>query len=59
MLTASKKGDLVLDPFVGSGTTAVVAKALGRKWIGIEKEEKYATLARNRVDSYKPTNKKT
>lgn len=52
LLTASKKGDLILDPFMGSGTTAVVAKALGRNWIGIEKELKYVNLAINRVNSY-------
>jgi len=49
LLTASKKGDLILDLFLGSGTTAVVAKALGRDWIGIEKEKRYVDLAKNRV----------
>jgi len=43
----------VLDPFIGSGTTAVVAKALGRNWIGIEKEKKYVDLANLRVANYK------
>ena len=49
LLSASNKGDLILDPFMGSGTTAVVAKALGRKWIGIEKDKKYVDLANNRI----------
>ncbi|MBU0952783.1 MAG: site-specific DNA-methyltransferase, partial [Elusimicrobia bacterium] len=49
LLAASNKGDLVFDPFMGSGTTAVVAKALGRNWIGIEKEKKYVDLANNRL----------
>lgn len=57
LLTASNKGDLVLDPFLGSGTTAVVAKALGRNWIGIEKEKKYIDLASKRLRDYE--NKKT
>lgn len=52
LFSASKKGDLVLDPFMGTGTTAVVAKALDRNWIGIEKEKKYVDLANNRVRSY-------
>lgn len=52
LLTASNKGDLVLDPFMGSGTTAVVATALGRKWVGIEKEEKYIRVAEKRLKEY-------
>ena len=52
ILASSNKGDIVFDPFMGSGTTAVVAEALGRKWFGIEKDEKYVALARNRVKSY-------
>jgi len=52
LLTASNKGDLVFDPFMGSGTTAVVAKALDRNWIGIEKEKKYIDLANDRVKNY-------
>ncbi|MCC7004486.1 site-specific DNA-methyltransferase [Candidatus Nomurabacteria bacterium] len=52
LLTSSKKGDIVLDPFMGSGTTAVVAKALGRKWVGIEREKKYVDLAIKRVEDF-------
>ena len=52
VLTSSKKGDLILDPFLGSGTTAVVAKALDRNWIGIEKEKKYVDLANKRISAY-------
>lgn len=52
LLSASKKGDLVLDPFMGSGTTAVVAKVLGRNWVGIEKEKKYVELATSRIQRY-------
>ncbi|PIR02025.1 MAG: hypothetical protein COV62_02440, partial [Candidatus Nealsonbacteria bacterium CG11_big_fil_rev_8_21_14_0_20_35_11] len=39
-------------PFLGSGTTAVVAKALDRNWVGIEKEKKYVDLANNRIKNY-------
>ena len=53
VLASSKKGDLILDPFLGRGTTAVVAKALDRNWIGIEKEENYVKIAKKRVDDYK------
>jgi site-specific DNA-methyltransferase (adenine-specific) len=49
ILASSKPGDLVLDPFLGSGTTSVVAKKLGRKYIGIEADEVYCCLAEKRL----------
>jgi len=45
----SAEGDLVLDPFMGSGTTAIAAIKTGRKYIGIEKESSYVKLAENRI----------
>ena len=45
----SKKGDIVLDPFIGSGTTAVVARDLGRNYIGCELHEDYSKLIENRI----------
>jgi DNA modification methylase len=51
--SSSGPGDLVIDPFMGSGTTAVVAARLGRRWIGIEREPRYATMARRRVRNEK------
>jgi site-specific DNA-methyltransferase (adenine-specific) len=51
ILSTSNPGDLVLDPFFGTGTTGVIAKKLGRRWIGIEREESYVELARQRVAS--------
>jgi adenine-specific DNA-methyltransferase len=45
----TKPGEIVLDPFVGSGTTAVAAKALGRRYIGIDIEPKYAVCAQARL----------
>ena len=50
ILSTTKKGDIVLDPFMGSGTTGAMAKALGRNFIGIEKEEKYVDLANKRIE---------
>lgn len=44
-------GDLVLDPFCGSGTTGVACLRLGRRFIGIEKDEKYAAIARERLEA--------
>lgn len=49
IIASSNKGDIVLDPFLGSGTTAVVAKRLGRKWVGIESSEKYVQVAKVRL----------
>ncbi|MBM3506179.1 MAG: site-specific DNA-methyltransferase [Alphaproteobacteria bacterium] len=49
LLSSSNVGDVVLDPFFGSGTTGAVAKRLGRRWIGIEREPVYARLARERI----------
>ena len=51
ILASSKSGDLVLDPFLGSGTTSVVAKKLGRQFIGSELEECYCLLAERRLES--------
>ena len=48
---STDEGDLVIDPFLGSGTTAAAAKRLRRKWIGIEKDSNYIQIARNRLDS--------
>lgn len=45
----SDRGDVVLDPFMGSGTTGIVAVEEGRQYIGIERDRKYAALARRRI----------
>ena len=50
ILASTKKGDVVFDPFLGSGTTAVVAKKLGRKYIGVEVDEYYCCLAQKRLE---------
>ena len=50
----SEKGDIVLDPFMGSGTTAAVAKSLGRDYIGCELHEDYGNLNQKRVSEYHP-----
>ncbi len=47
--THSNKGDIVLDPFLGSGTTAVACKELGRRYIGIEISEEYCEIARRQI----------
>jgi len=48
---SSKKGDLILDPFMGSGTTGLAAKNLNRNFIGIEKDDKYFEIAKNRINN--------
>lgn len=50
VLASSKEGDVVLDPFLGSGTTSVVAKKLKRHYVGIEIDEFYCCLAERRLD---------
>ena len=54
LLACTKPGDVVLDPFFGTGTTGAVARRLGRRWIGIERESAYAKVARERIDSTLP-----
>ena len=53
IIASSNIGDIVLDPFLGSGTTAVIAKKLGRNWIGIEQKKEYVDLANKRIDKIK------
>jgi modification methylase len=54
LLSASNPGDVVLDPFFGTGTTGAVAKKLGRRFIGIERESTYADAARARIAAVEP-----
>lgn len=49
ILGTTNEGDVVLDPFFGTGTTGAVAKMLGRNWIGIEREEDYREIAERRI----------
>lgn len=51
ILASSNPGDVVLDPFLGSGTTSVVAAKLGRRYVGIETDETYCLLAEKRLDA--------
>jgi modification methylase len=55
IMASSNVGDVVLDPFFGTGTTGAVAKKLGRNWIGIERDKKYIRLAQNRIDAVQRT----
>jgi modification methylase len=54
LLAASHPGDLVLDPFFGSGTTGAVARRLRRHYIGVERDSHYAAVARARIDAVDP-----
>ncbi|NCP86481.1 MAG: DNA methyltransferase [Anaerolineae bacterium CG_4_9_14_3_um_filter_57_17] len=54
ILSSSNPGDVVLDPFFGSGTTGAIAKCLHRNWIGLEREEKYIQVAQKRIDAIQP-----
>ena len=50
ILATTNKGDVIFDPFLGTGTSAVVAKKLGRKYFGIEKDKKYFKAAYERIN---------
>lgn len=50
VLSSSNPGDMVLDPFFGTGTTGAVAKRLHRNWIGIERDEEYVRIAQERIN---------
>ncbi len=51
LLASTQTGDVVLDPFFGTGTTGAAAKLLGRHWIGVERESEYVALAQERIDA--------
>ena len=53
ILATTNKSDFILDPFLGTGTTAVVAKKLGRRYFGIEKDQNYFKAANERISSTK------
>jgi DNA modification methylase len=55
IMSSSNVGDVVLDPFFGSGTTGAVAKKLGRNFIGIERDRKYVKVAQKRIDAVVPS----
>lgn len=57
ILASSNVDDIVFDPFLGSGTTAVVAKKLGRYFVGVEKDEYYCCLSYKRLNATKRDNK--
>jgi modification methylase len=54
LLSSTNPGDVVLDPFFGSGTTGAVAKKLGRRFIGIERDEGYIKIAQERIAAVEP-----
>ncbi len=54
LMASTKPGDIVLDPFFGTGTTGAVAKKIGRNYIGIEKDANYITGARQRIAAVEP-----
>ncbi|ARO15742.1 modification methylase [Ketogulonicigenium robustum] len=54
LIGTTNPGDVVLDPFFGTGTTGAVAKMLGRRFIGIEREESYRKVAQRRLDKVRP-----
>lgn len=59
ILSSTKPGDVVLDPFFGTGTTGAVAKKLGRHYIGIEREDEYIRAAEKRIAAVRPCQQET
>lgn len=59
ILASTKPNDLVVDPFMGSGTTGAVAKRLRRRWLGFELDADYAAVARQRIDRVVPVDDPT
>ena len=57
LMATTNPDDVVLDPFMGTGTTCVVAKRLGRKWIGIEQDKSYIDFAQKRISLTEETDK--
>jgi len=57
ILMSSDEGDIILDPFLGTGTTAVAAKRLGRKFIGFDIDEKYIKISENKLSMEKQNSK--
>lgn len=55
LLMSTEEGDIVLDPFIGTGTTAIAAKKLGRKFIGIDIDPKYAEITNRKLEQVEPT----
>jgi site-specific DNA-methyltransferase (adenine-specific) len=55
IFSGSREGDIVLDPFIGSGTTAAVCEAGSRPWIGIDNEREYIDMTTSRIENVEPT----
>ena len=58
ILASSKPGDLIVDPFFGTGTTGAAAKRLGRRFIGIEREPDYVAVAKTRIAQVDPVGRR-
>jgi site-specific DNA-methyltransferase (adenine-specific) len=54
ILMSTEEGDLVLDPFLGTGTTGIAAKKLGRRFVGIDIDDKYVEISRKKIDLASP-----
>ena len=54
IILGSRENDVVLDPFVGSGTTCIAAKLLKRKYLGMEMDDGYVVIAQERIKAHKP-----